>query len=98
VRTKAEIAKKKLKKCKFEIIKMSTVTKQAIIQKTVQALQLLPQDKAQEISDFADFMLKKYEDVTLQQGIQTMQSQSEAFNFLNEEEELYSPTDIKEKF
>jgi len=77
---------------------MSTVTKQAIIQKTVQALQLLPQDKAQEISDFADFMLKKYEDVTLQQGIQTMQSQSEAFNFLNEEEELYSPTDIKEKF
>jgi hypothetical protein len=74
------------------------VTREAIIQKTIQALQALPVDKAQEVADFADFILRKYEDLTLQQGIQTLQSQSETFAFLNEEEDLYSPADIKERF
>jgi thiamine phosphate synthase YjbQ (UPF0047 family) len=74
------------------------VTKEAIIQKTIQALQVLPQDKAEEVSDFAEFMLKKFEELTLQQGIQNLQSQSETFSFLIEEEDIYSPADIKEKF
>lgn len=73
------------------------MTREAIIQKTIQALKALPEDKAEEICDFADFMLKKYEELTLQQGIQTLQSRSESFNFLNEDEVLYSPADIKEK-
>ncbi len=74
------------------------MTREAIIQKTIQALQILPEDKAQEISDFADFILRKYEDLTLQQGIQKLQSESSTFAFLNNEEDLYSPDDIKEKF
>ncbi len=74
------------------------MTREAIIQKTIQALQILPEDKAQEVSDFADFILKKYEDLTLQQGIQQLQSEGKAFAFLNDEEDLYSPEDIKEKF
>jgi len=74
------------------------MTREAIIQKTVQALQILPEDKAQEISDFADFILRKYEDLTLQQGMQVLQEESKAFSFLNDEEELYSRSDIKEKF
>ena len=74
------------------------MTREAIIQKTIQALQVLPEDKAEEISNFADFILRKYEDLTLQQSIQTLQSGSETFAFLNDEEDLYSPVDIKEKF
>ena len=73
------------------------MTREALIQKTIQALSILPEDKAKEIADFVDFMLQKYEDLTLQQGIQTLQSQSEALSFLNEEEALYSLADIKEK-
>ena len=73
------------------------MTKEAIIQKTLEALKILPKEKAEEISDFADFLLRKYEELSLQQGIQMLQSQSETFNFLNEEEELYSPADIKDK-
>jgi hypothetical protein len=72
--------------------------REAIIQKTIQALQVLPQDQAEEVSDFADFMLRKYEDLILRQGIETLQSQSVAFNFLTQEEDLYSSADIKEKF
>jgi hypothetical protein len=74
------------------------MTREIIIQKTIQALKALPTEKAQEVSDFADFILKKYEELTLQQGIQTLQSDSETFQFLNEDEELYSTSDIKEKF
>jgi hypothetical protein len=73
------------------------LTKEAIIQKTLEALKVLPKEKAEEISDFADFLLRKYEELSLQQGIQTLQSQSETFNFLNEDEELYSLADIKDK-
>jgi hypothetical protein len=72
------------------------VTREAIIQKTVEALRVLPQDKAEEISDFADFMLKKFEDLTLLQGIQNLQSRSESFSFLLEEEDIYSLADIKQ--
>jgi hypothetical protein len=73
------------------------LTKETIIQKTLEALKILPKEKAEEISDFADFLLRRYEELSLQQGIQMLQSQSETFNFLNEEEELYSPADIKDK-
>jgi hypothetical protein len=73
------------------------LTKETIIQKTLEALKILPKEKVEEISDFADFLLRRYEELSLQQGIQTIQSQSETFNFLNEEEELYSPADIKDK-
>ena len=74
------------------------MTKEAIIQKTVSTLNFLPQEKAEEISDFADFILKKYEEQILQKGMDKLQSESKAFNFLNEDEELYSLADVKEKF
>ncbi len=66
--------------------------------KTIKALQVLPEDKAEEISNFAGFMLHKYEDLTLQQDMQTLQSKTETFAFLHDDEDLYSPADIKEKF
>jgi len=74
------------------------MTREFIIQKTINVMSTLPQDKLEEISDFADFILKKYEEHTLQQGIYKLNSESTAFNFLNEDENLYSSVDIKEKF
>jgi len=74
------------------------MTKEAIIQKTIKALQLLPEKKAAEISDFADYMLKKHEEHLLQAGIEQLIEQSETFSFLEEEEELYNINDIKEKY
>lgn len=72
-----------------------TLNKEKIIQKTVQVLNVLPEDKLQEISNFADFILKKYEEQVLQKGIELLQSESNIFNFLYEDEELYSVADIK---
>ncbi|GAA3981772.1 hypothetical protein [Mucilaginibacter dorajii] len=74
------------------------MTKQAIIERTVKAINQLPEDKAEEISDFADFVSKRYEENQLTQGIQKLTADSVVFDFLNDEEELYSVADLKEVY
>lgn len=74
------------------------MTRQLIIDRTVKAINQLPEDKAEEISDFADFVIKRYEEHKLTIGIQQMASDSQAFEFLNTEEDLYSETDLKEVY
>lgn len=74
------------------------MTKQAIIERTIKAINQLPEDKAEEISNFADFVIKRYEEYSLTQGIQKLANESQIFNFLNEEEDLYSVADLKEVY
>lgn len=87
--------RKLTKSTKFEI-QFQTMTRQAIIERTVKAINQLPEDKAEEISDFADFVMKRFEEHRLTEGIQKMASKSEAFDFLNSEEDIYSEADLKE--
>lgn len=74
------------------------MTRQAIIEKTLRAINQLPEEKAEEISTFAEFILKQYEEHQLIQGIQKMAAQSSAFDFLNHEEDLYTEADLKEVY
>ena len=74
------------------------MTRQAIIERTVKAINRLPEEKAVEISDFADFVSKRYEEHLLTQGIQQLTSGSKTFDFLKEEEDLYSIADLKEVY
>jgi cell fate regulator YaaT (PSP1 superfamily) len=74
------------------------MTRQIFIEQTLKAINELPQDRAQEIYDFADFIIKRYEEHQLIQGIQKLTSESQAFDFLNNEEELYSLADLKEVY
>jgi hypothetical protein len=74
------------------------MTREAIIKKTIKTLNVLPAEKAEEIADFADYILKKHEEYTLQNGIEEIVSKSETFKFLNDEEDLYSLNDIIEKY
>ena len=74
------------------------MTRDAIIQKTVDVLSALPADKIEEISDFADYILKKYDERILQQEMHALIEQSDTFGFLNEEENLYSVNDLKEQY
>lgn len=78
--------------------KAMTINKQAIIDRTIKAINLLPADRAAEISDFADFVSKRYEEQQLAQGIQQLAVESKAFDFLNDEEELYTEADLKEVY
>ena len=72
--------------------------RETLINKTVKALSKLPNDKIKEVSDFTEYIFKKYEEETLQKGIEKLVSDSNAFQFLNEDEDLYTVNDIIEKY
>lgn len=74
------------------------MTKQGLISRTIKTLEKLPEERIHEIADFADFVLKKYEEQTLQRGIETIVSESDSFAFLHNEEDLYDERDLKEKY
>lgn len=74
------------------------MTRQAIIERTIKAINQLPEDKAEEISDFADFVSKRYEEHQLTRGIQKLTADSRAFEFLNADDDLYSVSDLKEVY
>lgn len=74
------------------------MTRQAIIEKTIQAINQLPEDKALEIFDFANFIMKKYEEKRINEGLQQLASKSAAFEFLHDEEEIYTLNDLKERY
>ena len=74
------------------------MTKQSIIDRTVKIINQLPEAKAVEISDFADFVINRYEEQSLSEDIQNIISGSQSFDFLREEEEIYSLKDQKQIF
>jgi hypothetical protein len=74
------------------------MTRQLIIEHTIKAINQLPDDKAQEISDFADFIIKRYDEQILNEGIQELLSKGQTYEFLNDEEDLYSVADLKEVY
>lgn len=69
-----------------------------MIEQTLKIFDQLPDEKVEEISNFADFILKKYEDSLLLKNIQNIASDSEAFKFLNEEEDIYTLADVKKLY
>ena len=74
------------------------MSRQELIEKTLAVLSKLPQDKAKEVSDFADFILKKYDEEALQKGIEKIVSTAKAYNFLKDDENIYTVADLKEKY
>lgn len=71
------------------------MNKQLIIERTLKVINQLPEDKAEKISDFADFVFTKYEEQELSKGIQKLSAEGTSFDFLESEEEIYSGSDLK---
>lgn len=74
------------------------MTKQLIIERTLKAINQLPAEKAEEISDFAEFVIKRYEEYKLTEAIQKLTANSQSFDFLKNEEDIYSVADLKEVY
>ena len=72
--------------------------REEIIKRTISTLTKLPDDKVNEVADYADFILRRYDDEILQQGIHKIVSDSKSFDFLKDEEDLYSLNDLKERY
>jgi len=74
------------------------MTREKLIKKTIDSLSKLPDQKLKEVSDFTEFLLRKIEDINLTDSIQKLASESKSFKFLEEDEDLYSESDLKEKY
>ena len=74
------------------------MTRQAIIERTVNLINQLPENKAEEISDFAQFIVKQYEEHILTHEIQKLSEQSKSFSFLHDDENLYTIADLKKVY
>ena len=76
----------------------NNITKEILIHKTFDYLNRLPQDKVIEVAEFVEFLYQKHEEYILKKGIQKMVTDSKSFEFLKEEEELYTLDDLKVRF
>lgn len=74
------------------------MNRQVLIDNAINKIRQLPDVKIKEVNDFADFLLSKIDENITLEGIQKIVSDSKTFNFLNEEEDLYSVNDLKEKY
>lgn len=69
-----------------------------LIKETIEKIQKLPDAKVQEINDFAEFLLNKIDEKILIEGIQKLASNSKTFEYLKNDEDLYSVNDLKESY
>jgi len=69
-----------------------------LIKDTLEKIERLPDFEIEEINDFAGYLLSRLDDKILVDGIQQLSSDSKTFDYLNNEENLYSVNDIKEKY
>lgn len=70
------------------------MTREAIIRKTIEVIDKLPEEKVAEVYDFADFILNKFEEQQLKKGIQALHNETKSFDFLYLEEDLYTEDDL----
>jgi len=74
------------------------MTRAALIQKTIDNLNRLPDPKLKTVSDFTEFLLNNIENQLLTEGIQKLTSESKAYQFLMEEEDIYTVEDLKVRY
>lgn len=72
--------------------------KELLIKQTIDSLKKLPESSVQEVSHFAEYLLSKVDDSILTENIMQLASESKSYSFLEDEEELYSVNDLKEKY
>lgn len=73
------------------------MTREILLQRTIESLSKLPDQKMREVSEFAEFLLHKMEDRILTDGIQNLTVESNSYKFLLEEE-IYTVNDLKEVY
>ncbi len=74
------------------------MTREILIKRTIEHLAKLPDQRLKEISDFAEFLLNKIESQPIIEGIQKLAVDSKSFKFLDDEEDIYSIGDLKERY
>ena len=69
--------------------------KQLIIEHILEVINRLPEYKAKQISDFADFVFERHKKHEVPDVIAILATASKSFEFLNYDEEIYSINDLR---
>lgn len=70
--------------------------RQEVIDKTIKYLKVLPENKIEEALEYIEYLYNKNEDIVLTEGMKRLSAESGSFDFLKDEEDLYTYDDIKE--
>lgn len=71
------------------------MSKKEIIEKIINAINQLPQEKAEEISNFTDYIYNQYEVELLRAGMVVLTDESNSFEFIKNEDDVYTLADVK---
>ncbi|MBY0435427.1 MAG: DUF2281 domain-containing protein [Cyclobacteriaceae bacterium] len=74
------------------------MTRELLIKSTLDSISKLPDNKIQEVSDYAEFLLSKLDDQIIASGIQKLIDENSTYQFLTDEEEIYTVNDLKERY
>jgi hypothetical protein len=69
-----------------------------LIETTLQSIQKLPENELLEIHDFAEFLLSRLEKKKLSDDVTTINISSGSYKFLEEDSDIYTVNDLKEKY
>jgi hypothetical protein len=74
------------------------MNRQNLIENTLEKIKQLPDIKLKEINEYADFLISRIDDNIIRDGIQEITSQNESFDFLKEDEDIYTVEDLKVRY
>lgn len=74
------------------------MARETILKNTVEKMGRLSEDKLKEVDKFVENLLRKTDDKLLTEGIQRLTSDSKSFEYLKNEEDIYTVNDLKEKY
>ncbi|MEN8157696.1 MAG: hypothetical protein ABFS10_12160 [Bacteroidota bacterium] len=74
------------------------MNREVLIEGIANKIRRLPDTDIKEVDDFAEFLLSKIDDQIIREGIPKITAESRSFDFLNDEEDLYTVNDLKEKY
>ena len=57
----------------------------------------MPSEKIFSVLEYTEFLVQKYEEEALNEGLKEITRQSNVYDFLIDEEDLYTVSDLKEK-
>ena len=70
------------------------MNREVIIENIVNKIKQLPDAGIMEVNDFAEFLLSKIDDQIIKEGISSIIAESRTFEFLHDEEDLYTVNDL----
>ena len=80
------------------LYKCTIMNREVLIKGIVKKIRKLPDTSIKEVNDFAEFLLSKIDDQIIRDGIPKITTESKSLDFLDDEEDLYSVNDLKEKY